>query len=101
MGMSGDHSIAVVFYPFLSFAYGMFAAVSNMRLLAIPVGSLLVGAIVVGASAAPAADTSGDRWFKEVRLLVLSDEDALHVELKDPLELGAVGGIFWARRDPD
>jgi GWxTD domain-containing protein len=99
--MSGDHSIAVVFYPFLSFAYGMFAAVSNMRLLAIPVGSLLACAIVVGGAAASAADTSGERWFKEVRLLVLADEEALHATLADPADRAEFERIFWARRDPD
>jgi GWxTD domain-containing protein len=99
--MSGDHSIAVVFYPFLSFAYGMFAAVSDMRLLAIPAGSLLAGAIVAGGAAASGTDTSGERWFKEVRLLVLPDEDALHGELEDAADRAEFERIFWARRDPD
>jgi GWxTD domain-containing protein len=72
-----------------------------MRLLAIPVGSLLAGAILVGAPAAGAADKDGERWFKEVRLLVLPDEDALHGELKDPADRAEFERIFWARRDPD
>lgn len=79
----------------------MFAGVSDMRFLALPLTCLSAVAIVAGAAAAPAADTSGERWFKQIRLLVLPDEEALHASLADPADRAEFERIFWARRDPD
>jgi GWxTD domain-containing protein len=99
--MRRDHSIAVVFYPFLSFACDMFAAVPRVGLVAIPTRALLAGALVALAIAAGAAEKSDQRWLREVRLLVLPDEEALHATLADPADRAEFERIFWARRDPD
>jgi GWxTD domain-containing protein len=39
--------------------------------------------------------------LRDVRLLVLPEEDALYAQLKDPADRAEFERIFWARRDPD
>ena len=71
-----------------------------MRALAIST-ALLAGGLVAPAAAAPAADKSAEHWLRDVRLLVLPEEDALYAQLKDPADRAEFERIFWARRDPD
>lgn len=72
-----------------------------MRPLAIWTGALLAGALVALAAPASAAEKSSEHWLRDVRLLVLPEEDTLSAQLKDPADRAEFERIFWARRDPD
>ena len=72
-----------------------------MRVLATSMGALLAAALAAAVTPARAAESRPERWFQEVRLLVLPEEEALHAELKDPADRAEFERIFWARRDPD
>ncbi|HET6896779.1 MAG TPA: GWxTD domain-containing protein [Vicinamibacteria bacterium] len=71
-----------------------------MRRFAIP-AALVAGALLAGASQAGAADKGGEHWVRDIRLLVLPEEDATYAQLADPADRAEFERIFWARRDPD
>src|SRR4029079_9297532 len=95
VGMSRDHNIAVVAHLLVSFGCDMVAP-EPMRSLAICTGALLAGALAVSAAA---ADKPAEHWLRDIRLLVLPEEDALYAQLKDPADRAEFERLFWARRD--
>jgi GWxTD domain-containing protein len=63
--------------------------------------TLAVMALAPGVAAAEKLDKAAERWLKDVRLLILPDEEAQYRELKDAADRKQFESIFWARRDPD
>src|SRR6185369_14055148 len=84
VGMSADHNIALLF-PVLCFRLAViWSAGRNPPMFALAISAALLAG-----------------GLRDVRLLVLPEEDALYAQLKDPADRAEFERIFWARRDPD
>jgi len=49
----------------------------------------------------PGLDKDAEAWLRQVRLLILPEEEHLFTQLRDKEDRAEFRKIFWARRDPD
>lgn len=81
----------------------MLAHRHGLRSLGVAAAAVGLACLVVpgAATAADKLDKAAERWLKEVRLLILPEEEAFYRDLSSPEDQREFERIFWARRDPD
>src|SRR6187402_2324201 len=83
VGMGGDHNIACRL-PSFAFVWLWYGRAQEPSMFALAISAALLAG-----------------GLRDVRLLVLPEEDATYAQLADPADRAEFERIFWARRDPD